>query len=63
MLDAVLMAAYVLACLLIAVGIGVIYWPAGLIAGGALLLATVVRVARAPAPEPAATATNGPGSA
>jgi hypothetical protein len=54
MLDAVLMAAYVLACLLIAVGIGVIYWPAGLIAGGALLLATVVRVARAPAPDPAA---------
>lgn len=50
MLDAVLMAAYVLACLLIAVGIGCVYWPAGLIAGGVLVLATVLRLARAPEP-------------
>lgn len=52
MLDAVLMAAYVAACLLISVGVGFIYWQAGLIVGGALLLATVLRVVRAPEPEP-----------
>lgn len=48
--DRALLAIYVLCCIAVAVGIGLIFMPAGLIAGGVLGGGSVVRVARSPEP-------------
>lgn len=48
--DLALLAIYVLCCIAVAVGIGLVFMPAGLIAGGVLGGCSVVRVARSPEP-------------
>ncbi len=61
-LDTAAMAAGGIGFLLLVVGVGAVYWPAGLIVAGLFLLAWSFLVARAVARRPAAEMAHKPGT-
>ncbi|MDD2728182.1 hypothetical protein [Malikia sp.] len=61
-LDTAAMVAGSIGFLLLVIGVGAIYWPAGLIIAGLFLLAWSFLVARAVARQPAAELAHKPGS-